>query len=135
MEIHLSIVGIILILLSIVHLVFPQYFNWKKELDRLSLINRQMMQVHTFFIAFTVFLMGLLCLISTEELIQTPLGEYISIGLGVFWFVRLLFQLFVYSSKLWKGKKFETIIHIIFTFLWVYVTTVFLWNGLSEFIL
>ena len=67
MELHLNIIGVILILLAVVHIFFPRYFEWKEELKALSLINRQMMIVHSFFIALIVFLMGLLCLISTFE--------------------------------------------------------------------
>jgi hypothetical protein len=67
MQIHLKIIGIILIALALIHIIFPKYFNWDKELKSLSLINQQMMTVHTFFIAFTVFLMGLLCLASSNE--------------------------------------------------------------------
>ena len=53
MEIHLKASGIALILLAFLHSIFPKYFNWKKELKGLSLVNRQMMQIHTFFIALT----------------------------------------------------------------------------------
>ena len=125
MEIHFRIIGVLLIALGLVHIVFPKYFNWDKELKSLSLINRQMMTVHTFFIALTVFLMGLLCLTSSNELIDTNLGKKISLGLGVFWAFRLFIQFFIYSTDLWKGKKFETFIHIIFSFLWAYLSIVF----------
>lgn len=126
MEIHFKIIGVLLIALALVHIVFPKYFNWDKELKSLSLINRQMMTVHTFFIALIVFLMGLLCLTSSSELIETNLGKRISLGLGIFWVVRLCFQFFVYSPELWKGKKFETFMHIIFSLLWAYLSIIFL---------
>ncbi len=126
MEIHFKIIGILLIALALVHIVFPKYFNWDKELKSLSLINRQMINVHTFFIAFTIFLMGLLCFTSSSELIGTNLGKKISLGLGVFWTLRLFVQFFGYSTKLWKGKKFETFVHIIFSFLWAYLSIIFL---------
>ncbi|WKB80256.1 hypothetical protein [Cellulophaga omnivescoria] len=125
MQTHLHIIGSLLMLLAFIHIIFPKYFNWKIELQPLSLINRQMMSTHTFFIALTVFLMGLLCVTSATQLIQTGLGNKITLGLAIFWTFRLFFQFFVYSKKLWKGKKFETIIHIIFSVFWVYLTTVF----------
>ncbi len=75
MQIHINIIGIFLIALALVHIIFPNYFNWNKELKSLSLINRQMMTIHTFFIAFTVLLMGLLCLTSSNQLIETNLGK------------------------------------------------------------
>ncbi len=126
MQTHIKIIGILLIALAFVHIIFPKYFNWNKELKYLSLINRQMMTVHTFFIAFTVFLMGLLCLTSSIELIETNLGKKISLGLGIFWAIRLFIQFFVYSSDLWKGKKLETSIHILFSLFWIYFSSIFL---------
>lgn len=122
MEIHIKLIGVILIMLALVHIIFPRYFNWAEELKSLSLINRQLMTVHTFFIALVVFLMGVLCLTSSGELVNTELGKKISLGLGVFWVVRLYFQFFGYSSDLWKGKKFETAVHIMFSFLWAYLS-------------
>ena len=126
-----KIIGVLLMLLAAIHIFFPKYFNWKDDLKSLSLINRQMMSVHTFFIAYFVFLMGLLCLTSATDLTQTKLGKTISIGLGIFWTTRLFFQLFVYSLKLWKGKSFETIIHLIATLFWAYLGFVFLKSGMN----
>ena len=48
-------------------------------------------------------------------------------GLALFWGMRLFIQLFVYDSKLWKGKALETTVHIVFLILWSYFTGVFLW--------
>lgn len=126
MYIHLKIIGILLMLLAFIHVFFPRYFHWKNDLKPLSLINRQMMTTHTFFIAFVVFLMGLLCLTSSTELIETTLGKRISFGLAIFWVTRLFFQLFIYSKRLWKGQKFETSMHILFSLLWTYFSIIFL---------
>ena len=125
MEIHIQIIGTLLIVLSLIHVIFPSYFNWKSELQHLSLINRQMMTVHTFFIALTVFLIGLLCVTSASELIETSLGKKVSLGLAVFWTIRLFTQIFIYCPKLWKGKTFETIVHVLFTIFWAYMSLVF----------
>lgn len=133
MILQLNIVGSLLIVLAIAHGVFPVYFDWKHDLTKLSLINRQMMEVHTFFIALTVLLMGILCLTSAPELLDTPLGKRISIGFGLFWLVRLIIQFVGYSPKLWRGKRFETIMHILFILLWTYVSTVFFLTGLKGF--
>ncbi|WP_332452737.1 hypothetical protein [Chryseobacterium aquaticum] len=125
MQIHLIIVGIIFIFLAFIHIIFPKYFEWEKEFKSLSLANRQIMKIHTVFIALTVFLMGLLCLTSANDLMETSLGKKIILGLAIFWTTRLVFQFFGYSSKLWKGKIFETSVHIIFSFLWIYISFVF----------
>ena len=114
-----------MILLAFVHFLFPKRFNWKDELSGLSLINKQLMYVHTFFIALVVLLMGVFCIYSTNDIVHTTLGKQLSFGLFVFWLVRLVFQFFVYSSQLWKGKRFETWVHVAFSALWVYFTAVF----------
>nr|WP_117172767.1 hypothetical protein [Mariniflexile sp. TRM1-10] len=126
MYIHLKIIGTLLIILALIHVFFSRYFKWKTSLKTLSLINRQMMTTHTFFIAFTVFLMGVLCLTSAKDIVETNLGKSISLGLGIFWSIRLFFQFFVYSKQLWKGKKFETFIHILFSIFWAYFSIIFL---------
>lgn len=125
MEINLIIIGIALIVLAVVHVIFPKYFDWEKELTNLSLINKEMMYVHTFFVALTVFLIGLLCLTSYNDLIHTALGKRICLGLSIFWFIRLAIQFGGYSSSLWKGKRFETLVHITFSLLWTYLTVIF----------
>lgn len=126
MELHHKISGVLLIILAAAHIIFPRYFRWEQELGALSLINRQMMYIHTFFIALVVFLIGLLSLTSSYELTKTAFGRFISLGIGIFWAARLLIQFFGYSPELWKGKTFETVAHIIFSLFWTYLSSVFL---------
>ena len=80
MELQLKIIGAILILLALVHVVFPRYFDWENDLKSMSLINRQIMQVHTLFIALTVLLMGILCMMCSRDLIHTRLGHAFCLG-------------------------------------------------------
>ena len=122
---HLQLIGYSMILLALVHFTFPRRFNWKGELVSLGLLNRQVFKVHTFFIAFTVFCMGLLCVTSYDLLMTTELGRRVAIGLMVFWGIRLFAQFFIYSSELWRGKKFETFMHVVFGLTWLYYTLAF----------
>jgi hypothetical protein len=132
MEVHLKILGYLFVILSIAHAFFPKYFNWKQELNQVSLINKQMMQVHTFFVALVVLGIGLLNIFYCDRLLTTDLGKTICFGLFIFWLTRLLFQFFVYSTKLWRGKKFETFIHILFSIFWMYCTWVYLMAWLCD---
>ena len=131
MEVHLLICGILQIGLAILHIIFPKYFNWKQELASLSLINRQIMYIHTLFIAIAVGLMGILSITEAEALVNTNLGQKICLGFGLFWLIRLFVQFFGYSSRLWKGKPFETVIHIFFSGLWLYLSGLYLIAGLK----
>ena len=127
MALQLKIIGVALLVLALIHVIFPRYFQWKTELQPLRLINRQIMYVHTFFIALVVFLMGLLCVSSAQEIVTTALGKRISLGLGFFWLCRLWVQFFGYSSELWRGKRFETTVHLVFALSWAYLSFIFIW--------
>jgi hypothetical protein len=122
----LEIAGALLILLAVLHIGFPRYFRWKGEFLPVSAINRQMVYFHMFFLALTVLLMGTLCLVAANDLLNTHLGHIIDLGLALFWMIRLLVQFFGYSSEHWRGKRFETVIHLLFSVLWIFLTIVFL---------
>lgn len=126
MELNLKIAGLLQIGLALLHAFFPRRFRWKEELVSLSLLSRQIMYVHTLFVALTVLLIGVLCLTSASDLINTSLGRRIALGLAIFWLVRLYIQFFGYSSKLWKGKAFETTIHVVFSIFWIYLSVTFI---------
>jgi len=130
-EIHFKIIGVLLIGLAFLHFFLPRYFNWKEELPRLSLANRQIFKIHTFFIALVVFLIGVLCYFTSHDLASTRLGKNISLGLAIFWSIRLFIQFFGYSQKLWKGKLFETIVHVVSSLFWLYLSLVFWMNYIN----
>ena len=125
MKLHITVSGFLMLVLALIHIGFPSHFRWKEELARLSLLNRQMMYVHMFFIALMLGLLGIYCIAYHNELIYSLAGQHIALGISIFWFARLLFQLFVYSPSLWRGKTFETFVHVFFTLLWSYFTIVF----------
>lgn len=125
MKLLLEIAGVILIVLGAAHAVFRRYFRWDEETKGLSLLTREVLHVHTWFIGLTVLMIGLLSLTSADLLLHSPLGKRVSLGLAVFWGLRLVVQFFVYSPELWKGKRFETTMHVLFTLLWVFLTAAY----------
>lgn len=89
------------------------------------------MLVHTFFVALTVGLMGVLSWLEAPALVGTELGRRVSLGFAIFWAARWYVQQFVYSRALWRGKTFETAVHALFTVLWTWLTGVYLWVALG----
>ncbi|MCI0414900.1 hypothetical protein L0222_19155 [bacterium] len=115
----MKISGTFLLALAIAHVFFPRQFQWKEQLRSLSLLNRQMFLVHSFFIALILVAFGLMNLFLTEDLLNhNRLGKAVVAGMGVFWFLRLLVQLFIYDSSLWKGNFCRTAIHFFFISFW-----------------
>src|SRR5260370_42230447 len=108
LRLQLKIVGASLLLLALAHALFPRRFEWEEELSRVSLLNRQIFQVHCFFIALVLFMFGSLALFFTGALLdRTVLARIILGGIALFWLVRLIVQLFVYDSRLWRGNRFH----------------------------
>ena len=122
---HLRAVGVLLAVLAIVNLFVPGRFNWREELTRVSLLNRQIFQAHTAFIVLSIVLMSALFLTCAEALLEpTRLSRAVLIGLTVFWGVRMLMQWFFYSPMVWRGNRLHTVLHGVFSLGWIYVTAV-----------
>jgi hypothetical protein len=129
---HLQFVGALQIALALAHFYFTRRFNWKEETARLSLLNRQIFYVHTTFICVVLILFGLLSILCTNELLaHSRLAIFVLAGITFFWTLRWLFQFFVYDSRLWKGNRFNTNVHVVFSLVWTYFGCVYgvaLWN-------
>ena len=119
--VHVQVVGALNLLLASLHLVFPRRFGWREDLGKLSLINRNIFVVHCVFIVLILILFGGLSLFCTDLLLAGDrLSAVVVGGLLVFWTTRLYAQWFVYSPEIWRGRRFETIMHYLFTGMWFY---------------
>jgi hypothetical protein len=122
LELNLKIVGVMLIVLGLSHGAYGKRFNWKTDLAKLSLLNRQIFIVHCFFISLTLVLMGGITLFYTRALLEpTTLSRAGLVAVVVFWLCRLFIQFFVYDAALWRGNRFNTRMHVGFSVVWAYV--------------
>jgi len=123
---NLRVVGVLLAALVILNLFVPSRFGWRDELARLSLLNRQIFQAHSVFLILTLGLSSALLLTSADALLEpTRLSRAILLGLTIFWGLRMGMQWFFYSPDLWRGNRFFTLMHVVFSATWVYMTGVF----------
>jgi len=131
--VHLRIVGLVMAGLVIVNVFVPRRFHWREELARLSLLNRQIFEAHAIFLVLTLALFSALLLTSSDALLEpTRLSRAILIGLTIFWTLRMVMQWAFYSPAIWRGHRFNTTMHYVFSVLWIYVATVFaaaLWSS------
>jgi hypothetical protein len=99
---HLRIVGIIMAVLVVVNLDVPRRFNWRDEMSRLSLLNRQIFQAHTVFLVLLLAPFSALLLLCAPDLLQpTRLSRAVLIGLTTFWGLRMVMQWGFYSPAIW----------------------------------
>ena len=125
-ELHLRIVGVLLLALVALNFYVPRRFNWKGELASLSPLNRQIFQVHAAFICVILVMFAALVLFYAKHLLEpTPLARAMLAALAIFWLLRLLTQWFVYDRRLWRGRRFETTVHLVFSGVWTYFAATF----------
>lgn len=121
LELHLRVMGVIMLLLVAMNLHIPRRFRWKQEMAGLSLVNRQIFQVHAAFICIILALFATMLLGLTNELLQpTRLARGILVGMATFWFCRMICQWFVYDRRIWRGDRVLTAMHVIFSCVWIY---------------
>ncbi|HKN22696.1 MAG TPA: hypothetical protein VJX73_14830 [Terracidiphilus sp.] len=123
---HLRIVGALLAMLGLSHVFFNRFFGWEQELDTVSLLTRRVFYVHTFFIALGLVLIGAGSLFFASQLLEpNALSRAVLVAMVVFWLCRMLAQWFVYDAAIWRGDSFRTVMHIVFSALWIYVTATY----------
>jgi hypothetical protein len=131
---HLRLAGVVMASLVVVNVMVPGHFHWREEMSRLSLVNRQIFQAHSVFLVLTLALFSALLLTCGPALLEpTRLSRAVLTGLTIFWGLRMVMQWWFYSPLIWRGHRFNTVMHYTFSVVWVYVTTVFavaLWANL-----
>lgn len=125
MILSLHIAGMLQLILALAHFGFIPRLQWREDLQRVGLFTRQVFWVHTGFLMIVIAGFGILDLCHARELMEpTPLTRTLLGGLMVFWAARLYCQFFVYQSALWRGNRFNTLAHIMFSTLWAFLTVV-----------
>lgn len=126
LDVQMKMAGALLVALGLAHSLFGRFFKWEKELAQLSLLTRQIFQVHCFFISFSLVLMGACTLFYTNALLRSGrLSRVVLTGFVLFWLIRLAFQLFVYDSAIWRGHRFYTFMHVVSSLFWTYVVVIY----------
>jgi hypothetical protein len=126
LNVHLHIVGALLMALGLSHLFFNRYFGWGRELKSVSLLTRQIFFVHTFFIGLGVMMAGAGSFFYASALLTpSALTRALLAAMVVFWLCRLLAQFFAYDAAIWRGDRLRTWMHVVFGTLWTYVTATY----------
>ena len=126
LPISLRVAGVGLLFLAALHIPIGRELRWREDASRLTPANRAVFHVHILFICLVIIMMGLPCLIEPEVFLeQSRAGAWLSWSFAGFWAARLYCQFFVYNSELWRGKRRETVIHWIFTTVWIALAALF----------
>lgn len=123
---NLRAAGVVLAALVVVNLFVPSRFGWRAELSRVSLLNRQIFQAHSVFLVLVLALSSALLLTTADALLEpSRLSRAVLLGLTIFWGLRMVMQWCFYSRDIWRGNRFFTAMHVVFSMTWIYMTGVF----------
>jgi hypothetical protein len=101
---------------ALFHIGFWKLFNWRTELNKLNFANRAIMQILNLRITFMCFLMAFIYFKYPQELINSPLGNALLIGMFLFWAGRTIEQ-FIFFKSTNKYVNFMTGVFILGTVL------------------
>ena len=113
---------------AVLNLFLVRIMKWEEEVARMPQLVREVFHVHAWFISITLAIFGVVTIRFVEELAAgtNNLGRWLAAGIGIFWLIRWLMQFFFYDSSHWRGKRAETIVHIVLIFLYGSLAGVYL---------
>lgn len=113
------------------NVVLPRLLNWKPDLDRMSLLVREIFQIHAVFITLTVAIWGVLTWKFAERWVTAPdeLSSWVCCALALFWGLRCVMQWTHYSASHWRGQPGRTVIHWLLFVGYLFWTVVYAWTG------
>jgi hypothetical protein len=125
-EFQLRLVGALLLGVAALGVAVHRHFRWGDEIQRLTLLTRQVFLIHSAFVTVVLAMLGAMLLTLAPALLGPgPLPRAVLIGLLIMWMARLLAQWFFYDPSLWRGDRFRTFMHVLFSVLYAYFVATF----------
>ena len=115
--------------IAALNLFLIRLLKWQEELGRMQLLVREVFRVHAWFISITLAIFGVMTWRFANEMAggTNPVCQWLAAGIGSFWAVRTVLQVFYYSSSHWRGQLGRTLIHIALLFLYGGFAAAYLW--------
>jgi hypothetical protein len=132
LQLNLTITGVVLVSLGLLHAALPVILRWDRELAGASMINREVSYVHCFFIGLACVLWGLLPLTAGRLLLDPgPVTRLVLTGAVTFWACRLVIQLVVFNHHARESATWRAL-SIAGSALWFYLTAIWTWALLAQ---
>lgn len=97
----------------VLNLFLVRLMNWRRDLEAMPLLLREVFRIHVYFISITLAIFGVLTWQFAGEIATAahPLCIWLAAGIGVFWAIRSVMQWSHYSAVHWRGDRLRTLIH------------------------
>jgi hypothetical protein len=113
LEAFLRIIAVAQMALAVLSFFLPRILDWKADMDRMSLLVREVFVIHSWFISLTLMIWGVLTWRFAPEMAHAPseLSRWLCGAMGTFWGLRCVLQWLHYSPAHWRGIPSRTVIH------------------------
>jgi hypothetical protein len=113
LELFLRIIALAQVALAVLSFFLARILKWETDITRMSLLVREVFEIHSWFISLTLLIWGVLTWRFAEEMAQAPteLSRWLCGAIGVFWGIRCALQWLHYSPSHWRGIPSRTVIH------------------------
>jgi hypothetical protein len=81
------------------HMLFWKLFRWKGDLQRLTPVNRAIMQVLNLRLIYVFVIMGLTTVLFPGPLLATDLGRFVLGAMSLFWLMRAIEQIIFFGLR------------------------------------
>lgn len=102
------------LILAVLNLFLVRIMGWESDLERMSLLVRQVFRIHGWFISITLLIFSVLTFRFVSGMTDGSDAVYrwLACGIGIFWAIRAALQVTYYSSSHWRGIPSRTAVHI-----------------------
>jgi hypothetical protein len=113
LELFLRLAALAQLGVVVLNLFLVRIMNWRRDLDAMPLLIREVFQIHVYFISITLAIFGALTWRFAREIASAaePICVWLTIGIGSFWAIRSVMQWTHYSAVHWRGDRVRTLIH------------------------
>lgn len=96
--------GFLWLAVFVFHVFFWKLFKWKQELNKLSDVNRAVMQVLNLCLMLVFLIFAYISIFHADELLTTDLGKSVLIGIVLFGIFRSVEQVIFFDLKDIRSK-------------------------------
>jgi hypothetical protein len=113
LELFLRLAALAQLGVVVLNLFLIRLMNWRRDLNAMRLLIREVFQIHVYFISITLAIFGAVTLRFAREIANAaqPICVWLAVGIGSFWAIRSVMQWTHYSAVHWRGDRVRTLIH------------------------
>lgn len=127
-ELAVRIAGVMQLGLLSAAVVLPKKLEWRKQLDLLSPLVRQLFVVYAVYVVSMIAALGAVSVGLADKLVDgSTLARAVTGFTALFWTARLALQFFVFDTKPYRTNRFFEIAYHALTVTFVYLSATFVW--------